>query len=177
MNEAFVGSDSPATLFPNEAIAMKKAICFGEIFDDWLVSRCGKVYCLRLNKYISYIDRGQLQKNGKRTGVRMKLIMITNLDFWKDGSGFVVRNGKKLQRNIFMHKVIMDTWKPLYDNPPDDISWEEWKIARDMPTVYDHIRKTIIIDHIDDNGLNNHVDNLRRTNHWRNQKTRKERGI
>jgi hypothetical protein len=72
----------------------------------------------------------------------------------------------------------MDTWAPLYDNPPEGIVWEEWEIVRrDMPTVYNHISKTVVIDHIDDNPMNNHIDNLRRTTSWDNQKTRKAKGI
>ena len=71
----------------------------------------------------------------------------------------------------------MDTWAPLYDNPPEGIVWEEWEIVRDLPTVYNYISKCGSIDHIDDDPTNNHLDNLRRVNDWDNQKTRKAKGI
>ena len=72
----------------------------------------------------------------------------------------------------------MDTWKPLYDNPPENIIWEEWeKVRDDLPNVYDHISKTVVIDHIDDDPMNNHLDNLRRTTSWDNNHHRKAKGI
>ncbi len=71
----------------------------------------------------------------------------------------------------------MDTWAPLYDNPPVGVSWEEWEIARDLPSIFNHINKTICIDHIDDDPTNNHVDNLRRVNIPDNNNTRKAKGI
>ena len=72
----------------------------------------------------------------------------------------------------------MDTWAPLYDNPPDSIVWEEWEIVRrDLPSVYNLISKSVVIDHIDDDPTNNHLDNLRRTTSWGNQHTRKSKGI
>ena len=71
----------------------------------------------------------------------------------------------------------MDTWKPLYDNPPQGIVWEEWEKVRDFPTVYNHISKTLVIDHIDDDPTTNHYDNLKRTTQWENNPTRKAQGI
>ena len=71
----------------------------------------------------------------------------------------------------------MDTWAPLYDNPPEGIVWEEWEIVRDLPTVYEYFTKSGSIDHIDNNPANNHLDNLRRVNDWDNQFTRKKKGI
>ena len=73
--------------------------------------------------------------------------------------------------------MVIDTWAPLYDNPPEGISWEEWEIARELDTVYNHISKTVCIDHIDDDVTNNHLDNLRRVTQWANNKPRKDKGI
>ena len=122
-------------------------------------------------------DEKPLMINGVITEI--KTYMSVSKGFWEDGSGYDYNGklGDKIRRNIKMHKVIMDTWKPLYDNPPEGIVWEEWEIARDLPTVYDHISKTVVIDHIDDDPTNNHLDNLRRTNSWDNNFARKARGI
>jgi len=104
----------------------------------------------------------------------------TDESFWEDGSGRVSTDQyrqKNVMRNIVVHKMIMDTWAPLYDNPPEGITWKEWEIVRDLPTVYNHISKTVVIDHIDDNPMNNHLDNLRRVTSWDNQSSRKAKGI
>tara|TARA_B110000211_G_scaffold3597_1_gene4221 strand:- start:354 stop:575 length:222 start_codon:yes stop_codon:yes gene_type:complete len=73
--------------------------------------------------------------------------------------------------------MVMDTWLPLYDNPPEGIVWEEWEKVRDLPSVYNLISKSVVIDHIDDDPTNNRLDNLRRVTNWDNNKTRKLKGI
>ena len=69
----------------------------------------------------------------------------------------------------------MDTWKPLYYNPPKGTIWEDWKIARDLPTIYDTISKSLAIDHIYNNPANNHIDNLERVTQWDNNPHIKKR--
>ena len=73
--------------------------------------------------------------------------------------------------------MVIDTWAPLYDNPPEGITWKDWKIARNLPSVLNHTVKTGSIDHIDDDKANNHLNNLRRVNDWDNNKQRKSKGI
>ena len=176
MNLFDMNSDNTTMNIDGKDIEMKPAICFGKVYDRWLVSKCGKVWSFKYNKIISgTIDYVQL-KDGKRP-VRIKMIMNTPIDFWEDGSGLLIMGGTYSQRNIRKHQVIIDTWAPLYDNPPEGIVWEEWEIVRKLPSVYNHISKTIVIDHIDDDPTNNHLDNLRRVTSWDNQKTRKTKGI
>ena len=131
-------------------IEMIPAMCHGKEYDKWLVSECGKVWSLKKNKVLS----------GHKSYVYNK-------------------NSKTIQ--CIMYSIMMDEenwWKPLYDNPPVGIVWEEWEIVRrDLPSVYNHISKTISIDHIDDDPTNNHIDNLRRVTTWDNQVTRKAKGI
>ena len=103
--------------------------------------------------------------------------MVNESDWWGDGSGSLHHTGWGWKRQISCHTMVMDTYAPLYDNPPEGIVWEEWEIVRDLPTVYDHISKTIVIDHIDDDPANNHLDNLRRVTSWDNHYIRKARGI
>ena len=161
----------------NEEIELKHPICFGKVYDRWLVSKCGKVWSKKYNKLIkgarSYVDN----KNGKRFVFIKHSLSVNEADWWGDGSGKRHHDGYHWQRDIKAHKMIIDTWAPLYDNPPEGIVWEEWKIVRDLPSVYDHISKTVVIDHIDDDPANNHIDNLRRVTQWDNQTTRKAKGI
>ena len=102
---------------------------------------------------------------------------MTEPDWWGDGSGRKHHVGYQWKRMITAHKIIIDTWAPLYNNPPEGVTWEEWEIARDLPTVYNHISKTVVIDHIDDDPTNNHLDNLRRVTIWANNFSRKAKGI
>ena len=181
MNLFDFNSDKIICNIDGKDMEMKPAICYDKVYDRWLVSRCGKVWSLKHNRLIKGIP---MRRKGIENGryivcLNMTLYVLSN--FWEDGSGSKQKysewNHQYVKRNIKQHKVIMDTWKPLYDNPPEGIVWEEWKIVRDLPSVYDHISKTIVIDHIDDDPTNNHVDNLRRSNSWDNQHTRKAKGI
>ena len=157
-------------------IEMKYPICYGKVYDKWLVSRCGKIWSISRNKLIRG-HKGNVIINGKKHLQRIDYQIVTEKDWWGEGSDQKHWARKAYQRHIAAHKMIMDTWAPLYDNPPEGVVWEEWEIVRKLPTVYNHISKTVVIDHIDDDPANNHIDNLRRVTHWDNHHTRKSKGI
>jgi len=160
-------------------IEMKPAICFGKVFDKWLVSKCGKVWSLHFKRIVEGRKSWYNTKDGADRLTYVHLDISTPLGFWGDGSGYLPKypQANVTRRSIKKHKLVMDTWKPLYDNPPEGIVWEEWEIVRDLPTVYNHISKTIVIDHIDDDVTNNRLDNLRRVTSWDNQHSRKAKGL
>ena len=179
MNLYDVNSDNITMNIDGKDIVMKPAICYDKEYDKWLVSRCGVVWSIRFNRHIKGAPTFIRRKDGSKNITAMKTFMSVPKGFWEDGSGYD-ENGKlgdRIRRNIKMHKMIIDTWKPLYDNPPEGIVREEWEKVRDFPSVYNHISKTVVIDHIDDNPANNHIDNLRRVTSWDNQCTRKSKGI
>ena len=158
-------------------IEMKPSICYDKVYDKWLVSKCGKVWSVNKNKLIEGCKKLKYSA-GEITPVFIDYTIVVNeSDWWGDGSGSLHHAGYQWKRMITAHKIIIDTWAPLYNNPPEGVTWEEWEIARDLPTVYNHISKTVVIDHIDDDPTNNHLDNLRRTTSWDNQATRKSKGI
>ena len=175
MNLFDLNSNNITMNIEGKDIEMKPAICYGKEYDNWLVSRCGIVWSLHFNKILpGTIDYVYL-KEGKKI-IRIKMIISTHdLDFWGDGSGYI--RGNCLQRNIRKHQIIMDTWAPLWDNPPKGVSWEQWVIIRELDTVYDYFTKSGSIDHIDNDPTNNHIDNLQRVNDWDNQRDRKLKGI
>ena len=175
MNLYDLNSDNVIMNIDGIDIEMKHPICFGKEYDRWLVSRCGKVWSMPLNKLLRGY-RKPYYKRGKSIQNIDHQIHVEE-DWWGDGSGHKHCNRETYQRHIPAHKMIIDTWAPLYDNPPVGIVWEEWEIVRDLPSVYNHISKTVCIDHIDDNKKNNHLDNLRRLNQWDNNPQRKTRGI
>ena len=160
-------------------IEMKHSICYDKEYDKWLVSECGKVWSFKKNRLLAGQFYYDYKKNdGKRlSGVKFTM-KLDEEDWWGDGSGGILYPPQRQwTRLIPAHKIVMDTWAPLYDNPPVGITWEEWEIVRDLPSVYNHINKTVCIDHIDDDPTNNHLDNLRRVTQWDNNKTRKAKGI
>ena len=184
-----LNSDNITMNIDGKDIEMKPAICFGKVYDKWLVSECGKVWSIARNKILTghivkenySLYSGVIAKEKNRIrGVDLK-IMLQEENWWGDGSSSEasgrIRGRGWWCRQIKYHKVVMDTWAPLYDNPPEGIVWEEWEIVRDLPSVYNHISKTVCIDHIDDDPTNNGLDNLRRVTQWDNNYSRKKNGI
>ena len=156
-------------------IVMNPAVCYGKVYDKWLLSECGKVWSIKKMKVIFGYKKYSFLKNSKYLKSIVYTVMVDEEDFWGDGSGYV--RGNCLQRNIRKHQIIIDTWAPLWDNPPKGVLWDDWKIARELDTVFNHISKVGSIDHIDDDPTNNHLDNLQRVNDWDNQRDRKLKGI
>ena len=177
MNLFDMNSDVITVNIDGKDIEMRHPICYGKEYDRWLVSKCGKVWNVKKNKLMKGGRSYYHGKNGKRLEGIKHNIIVNEADWWGDGSGTLHPGGHHWERNIRTHKMIIDTWAPLYDNPPEGVVWEEWKIVRDLPSVYDHISKTVVIDHIDDDPANNRIDNLRRVTFWENQTTRKAKGI
>ena len=176
MNLYNMNSDNTIINIDGKDIEMRHPICFGKVYDKWLVSKCGKLWSLTRKKLLTGHKSYSYNKNSKV----IKCIdyqMTVEEDWWGDGSAARHHQRHHHQRHIPGHKMIMDTYAPLYDNPPVGIIWEEWEIVRDLPSVYNHISKTVVIDHIDDDPTNNHLDNLRRVTSWDNQATRKLKGI
>ena len=164
-------NDNTVMNIDGKDIEMKHPICHGKEYDRWLVSKCGKVWSLHFNKLIT---------GRTKSGGYIQFGVYTAIGFWEDGSGTISPSREHIDResrDIVLHKIVMDTWAPLYDNPPEGIAWEEWEIVRKLPSVFNHISKTVVIDHIDDVKKNNHLDNLRRSNSWDNNYSRKAKGI
>ena len=176
MNLYDLNSDKITMNIDGQDIEMKPAICYGKEYAQWLVSKCGKVWSIRFNRLKKGTADFSRRKDGSKKIIRMKTFMSVPKGFWEDGSGSD-KPDNTTGRNIKLHTIVMDTWAPLYDNPPEGIVWEEWEIVRDLPSVYNHISKTVVIDHIDDDPTNNHLNNLRRVNDWDNNHIRKTRGI
>ena len=150
MNLYDVNSDNITMNIDGKDIVMNPAICYDKEYDKWLVSKCGKVWSVKKNRFITGQKHHNFNKDSKKIRSISFAMMLDEEDWWGDGSASLHHHGYQWKRDISGHKMIMDTWKPLYDNPPEGISWEEWEIVRDLPSVYNHISKTVVIDHIDD---------------------------
>ena len=188
MNLFDLNNDNIIMNIDGKDIEMKAPICYGKEYDKWLVSKRGKVWSLSKNRILpgnkKWAKRGE---DGERRLMGLSHIMyFREEDWWGDGSSRQdvtkkcdgsLKNSDRYLRDISAHKMVIDTWAPLYDNPPEGIIWEEWEIVRDLPSVYNLISKSVVIDHIDDDPTNNHLDNLRRVSQWDNQASRKAKGI
>ena len=158
---------------------MRTAICYGKEIDRWSVSRCGKVWSSGRgqNKLISGRKMYSFTKEGKHLDGIM-ICLKTQAGFWDDGSGHTHESYSGwFRRDISIHKIVMDTWAPLYDNPPEGVSWEFWEIGRKYPDNLKFYSESVVIDHIDDDPTNNHLDNLKRTTNLKNNPHRKAKGI
>jgi len=176
MNLFDLNSDKITINIDGKDMEMRHPILYGKVYDRWLVSRCGKVWSLPLNKLI----QGHIATtiiDGKKYIKSIDYQPIIKEDWWGDGSGRKNHGRNHFQRHIAAHKMVMDTWAPLWDNPPKGVLWDDWKIARELDTVFNHISKTGSIDHIDDDPTNNHLDNLQRVNDWDNNPDRKAKGL
>jgi len=151
---------------------LKYPILYGQPYDNWLVSKCGKLWSIDKKKFI----KGRINPQGY-----IIFEVYTKDDFWEDGGGrWKLCGASKITgtkgtwafiRSIALHKIVIDTWKPLYDNPPKGIPWKEWKIMRTLPKCFESYSHSLHTDHIDDDKLNNHADNLQRKSARQNNST------
>ena len=143
MNLFDLNSDIITMNIDGKDIEMKHPICFGKVYDKWLVSKCGKVWSFKWNKLLTGYKSQHYNKKDTKLSCIQYSIMVNESDWWGDGSGSLHHTGWGWKRQISCHTMVMDTYAPLYDNPPEGIVWKEWEIVRDLPTVYDHIKKTV----------------------------------
>ena len=90
MNLFDMNSDVITMNIDGKDIEMKPAICYGKVYDKWLVSKCGKVWSRKhklLKGYRVYVHN----KKGKRLDYIKYNIIVKESDWWGDGSGFLAR--------------------------------------------------------------------------------------
>ena len=67
------------------------------------------------------------------------------------------RHGNRETRKAQVHQLVMQTFKPIKDYPPQELE-PYWN---DIPNeVKEWIGKVVVINHIDHDPTNNHIDNL-----------------
>ena len=143
-------------LFENLEEEFKPIKKFDEVLPGYYVSKDGRVYSSLSNKFIKFAKDHSKRSNRVEA---LKFTVDIPVGLFPDYYYSKRRENSKTHRlSIRVHKAVMDAWKPIDENPPDQIK-DHWN---DLPDpVKQWIKDTAIIDHIDDNPENNHVDNLR----------------
>jgi len=102
----------------------------------------------------------QIKIDTNRGTVRARYGFYFPIDFF-DGTLYddwkYERKGNKVRKDLYIHQVVMWTFKPIDLFPPKELEndWESTALAVKL-----WIKKTVIINHIDHNPRNNHISNL-----------------
>ncbi len=89
-----------------------------------------------------------------------------------DDYSYQQTSSKKQSKTIPVHRLVMETFRPIDDYPPDELK-DVWD---DTPEVIKQwVRKTALIDHVDNDPSNNNIKNLRWSDTLNNSNFRKER--
>ena len=108
---------------------------FDIILENYCVSKNGDVYSKKAGKILKQFARG----NPSNYGNVYKQIKLGDL-------------------NLPIHRIVIETWKPIDQYPPEPLK-NDWKKAPESFRQW--VRDTAWVDHIDGNNTNNHIDNLR----------------
>jgi hypothetical protein len=85
MNLYDMNSDNITMNIDGKDIEMKPAICYGKVYDKWLVSECGKVWSVGKSKLIEGHITSSYNKNSKAIS-KIDYSIMTEPDWWGDGS-------------------------------------------------------------------------------------------
>jgi len=87
MNLFDMNSDKIIMNIDGKDIEMRPPICYGKVYDRWLVSECGKVWSVGTGKLIEGHKVYGYNKNSRVINCIDYSMMIDEEDWWGDGSG------------------------------------------------------------------------------------------
>lgn len=91
-------------------------------------------------------------------GNRQSISVVIPNDLFEDYNYFP-SGPNTCKMRISVHRMVMETFKPIEEYPPYPMTKEEWSTTPESAKRI--LRDSCVVDHIDDNPFNNHVDNLR----------------
>ena len=130
----------------------KPLVRFSKIIPDYFISKDGRVYSAKSNKFI-YVTELR-ESNGRLKACKVDVVVPE--DLFKDFT-HSKRGSSSPRVSIALHRGVMETYKSIDDNPP--IPREDWEKCPESAKQW--IRDTALVDHIDDNPANNNLNNLR----------------
>ena len=113
---------------------------FGKMIENYFVSKSGDVYCGKTKKIRKQWKRGNPNNYGNTY------------------NNIVLRDSEGSSLNLPIHRIVMETWRPIDEYPPDQLK-DDWDNAPECFKQW--VRDTAWVDHIDGDRENNHINNLR----------------
>jgi hypothetical protein len=132
-----------------ESQDIRPIVIFGKECEQYAVTEDGRVY----NKAGQFMKPSPKDKTRKHLRVSLSIPTDTfDYDYRQRHE-----NSNKMSIDRYVHQLVMETFRPIYQYPPDALK-DVWN---DIPEVAKQwIAETITIDHKDNDPENNHVDNL-----------------
>lgn len=132
----------------------KPVIRYGMEIPDYYIPRDGRgIYSSKSNKILSItIDK----KSHNSINYQYSTLSLKP-DFFGDYI-YETQGDSNFSLKLRIHRAVMETWKPIDEYPPDQLSDTWWEVPEEWRQW---VRDTALVDHKDDNPYNNHVDNLR----------------
>lgn len=143
----------------------KQAVRFGVELPGYYVSKDGKVFSTKKNKFISLF----VGKSGY-----LQCSLSLPIGIFEDHT-YYQANFKRKTFNITqqIHRLVAETFLPIDEYPP--ISIDDWK--KTPETAKQFIRDSAVVDHIEPDLTNNKVENLRWVTPKQNNTHRKKQEV
>tara|TARA_B100000965_G_scaffold315852_1_gene276129 strand:+ start:261 stop:785 length:525 start_codon:yes stop_codon:yes gene_type:complete len=157
-----------------DGIELKPLHRFGIEIPDYYVSKCGKIWSSKTNKWKAVFENWR-QKKGVGKPKCYDFSVTTPAQPFRDlGMKYTKKSTTKdtAEFRVKLHQAVKTVWHPLKDYSHEiGISKEEWNQAPKpfRQLAYD----TVLIDHKDDDVKNNHLDNLQYSTPLKNSNYRK----
>ena len=157
-----------------EGIELKPIERFDIQIPDYYVSKCGKIWSSKTNKWKKTFENWR-GKKGEGKPKCIDFSITTPAKPFRDlGMQYSKKGGREtVEFRLKLHYVVKTVWHPLKDYSHEiGISKEEWN---ELPhSAKQFIYECILVDHIDDDISNNHLDNLQYSTPLRNSNYRKK---
>ena len=168
------GNENPSIVI--DGIELKPCRRYDRILPGYYVSQCAKIFSTKTNRFLQPNYRNKNSKDPNKAKI-FRITIYVPIGFFDDYSHYTEEGKNVCQLTCDLHKLVIDSWKPLDDytheiDPP--ITKEEWNVL--PPNVKTIIKESLVIDHIKSNDGTiecNHLNNLRRTTSTRNERSRK----
>ena len=147
---------------------------YGLIIPDYFVTKCAKIYSNKSKKFLKQNRSVGNDRSSRGSASNyMRVSMNVPIGFFSDLDDFNYYEDNSISYRLCfdVHRVVLEAWKPIDDNPPQRLK-DDWDKVPESFRQW--VRETAVIDHIDGNPINNHLYNLRWCTPKENNSHRKE---